>query len=397
MSSILFVTRAVPVAIGPGGKHRTYQIEYELKSLFGAERVHTLSLVAWQRARAAPTAHVARVTQILRAVQWRASQYWKNPLGLLHQTGYSARAFTPTPFVARYAAMLSTLPQPVITVIDDARFAGIVAVNRQRHIPTVACLHNLESLDLVDLARSNSDQRSVWRLHTHLVDLANEVQVLRQCCARFFISKVETGFVSGLGLDAGYHPYLPVGAIRERLETIRRRRAQTPQDPNLFLMLGSAMHAPTQRAFNCILAQVQAQGLPSGIRLVLVGMDTDKLSVPALTGVETRGWVDQPELDQLLVSATAVLVPQLGGFGAVTRLVELSCAAVPALVAQHPTLAINLPPGIHVLDGALDNAWPMWRTKISELSQTPQPAPWDFAAWAERQPRALLAYLAQWV
>ena len=158
-------------------------------------------------------------------------------------------------------------------------------------------------------------------------------------------------------------------------------------------MLGSAMHAPTRRAFTTILEQISAQGLPDGIRLVLTGADTDKLPIPAVPGVTALGWVEQEELDRLLVAARAVLVPHFSGFGAVTRIVELSCAGTPALVAEHPMRAIDPPPGVYVLD----DAWAAWVAKISELAQTTEQPPWDFAAWAEHQPRPLLSHMAQWV
>jgi hypothetical protein len=200
--------------------------------------------------------------------------------------------------------------------------------------------------------------------------------------------------VSGLGLKVLYYPYLPVGAIRTRLLAIAQQRGQTPPDPHLFVMLGSAMHGTTKRAFDQFLQQIDQQGLPDKVRLVLVGTDTEKLAIPKSQNIESRGWLDQNDLDQLLISARAVLIPQFSGFGAVTRIAEMACAGVPALVAPHPTWAIDLPPGVHVVAGD----WSAWRAKISELSQTHVQSPendlagddlaGDYPAWEQRQPKA---------
>ena len=127
MPSIVFVARPLPSDIGPGGKHRTYQLEHDLKLGFGADQVHTLSLMDW-RARhaggqAAPTSTPPLTSRIVR----RLRDCLDNPFGVLHGTGYSSRTFAPRGFVREYRALLERLAQPIVTVIDDARFAGIVA------------------------------------------------------------------------------------------------------------------------------------------------------------------------------------------------------------------------------------------------------------------------------
>lgn len=377
MTTVIFVTRTLSSPIGPGGQHRSYQIEYDLKRLFGAENVHTLSLRAWQVQHGAGQRN-ARIAGRFQRLWQRLHQVHKNPLGLFRQTGYYRQLRVPMPFETHYCELIATLPPPLITVIDDARFAFAVAINRKRNIPIVACLHNLEALDRIDISSGD-----VWQLRTHLLDLAAEMQVLQQCDQLLTISKVETGLVSGMGLAAVYYPYLPVGAIRARLVAIAQQRQQTGQDAHLFVMLGSAMHPTTMRAFEHFLQQMSQQCLPDHIRLVLVGMDTEKLAMPVAQNIETRGWIEQSELDQLLISARAVLIPQISGFGAVTRIAEMACAGVPALVATHPTWAIDLPPGVQVIAGD----WSEWYTQIIELSQTPVAGQWDYPAWEQSQPR----------
>ena len=383
MTTIIFITRTLTNAIGPGGQHRSYQIEYDLKRLFGAENVHTLSLRAW-RSQHWKEQSQTDIAQRIQRVWQRLQQLQKNPLAILRQTGYYRQFQLPKLFEAHYQELLKSLPPPFITVIDDARFAFAVAISRKHNIPICVCLHNLEALDQINIGSAD-----VWQLRTHLLDLADEVQVLQQCNRVLTISKVETGLISGLGLKATYYPYLPVGAIRARLVAIAHQRRQTKPDPHLFVMLGSAMHSTTKRAFERFLQQIGQQGLPDRIRLVLVGTDTEKLAIPMAQNIETRGWLEQSDLDQLLTSARAVLIPQFSGFGAVTRITEMSCAGVTALISPHPTWAIDLPPGVQVVAGD----WSAWRAKIIELSQTHEESPenyptWDYPAWEQSQPRA---------
>src|SRR5690349_19999820 len=89
-------------------------------------------------------------------------------------------------------------------------------------------------------------------------------------------------------------------------------------------------------------------GLPPGIRVVAVGLGTDKLLSPGQTppGLELRGWLAQSELDVLLARAAAGVIPQRLGFVALTRLPELACAGVPVIRFSHPTYALNPTPGL---------------------------------------------------
>jgi len=387
MPSIVFVARPLPSDIGPGGKHRTYQIEHDLKAACSADRVHTLSLMDWRARHAGAKAFSTRPTLASRAVR-RISDCLENPLGFFHGTGYGSRTFAPRGFTKEYRALLERLPRPIVTVIDDARFAGIVAVARKCDVPVIAITQNLESLDL-----AAADAHGSWGLRTHLVDFANELGLLQRCAGRMFISKVETGLVSGLGLEAEHYPYLPVGAIRTRLEAIRHARVQAEQEPGLFLLLGSAMHGTTRRAFEWFLSQAHSHGLPPGIRLVLAGADTDTLDLRGTSGIEALGWVSQPDLDRLLTLARAVVVPQFSGFGSVTRLVELSCAGVPSLTPAHATWAIDVPPGVHVLG----DSWPEWHDLLHDLARSPREAAWDYPAWEATQPQSLHRYLSRWI
>ena len=372
MGSIIFITRARVTDIGPGGRHRSYQIMHDLLSHFGAAQVHVhvLSLQDWRE----QTHADAREPRI------SFSELCLNPLRALIDTGYTQTNSTPHGFAAHYAAYIATLPQPLIAVVDDVRLTRILDINAQRSIPTILCPQNLETLDMLPAGSGRV------RTRAHLLDFAAETDTLRTLAARLMISKTEAGFISSLGMSAGYYPYLPAGQIGARLREIRMQRAVSKRDRDrgLFLMLGSAMHASTRHAFEHLVAQMRTHGLPAAMRIVLAGTGTQHIDITGLRGVEAHGWIDQAELDRLLVAAQGVLVPQMHGFGAVTRISEMACAGIPTLTGRHAAWAINIPPGVQLVD----DSWPTWLRAMEQIStQSPEVTGYD--EWERAQPRPL--------
>src|SRR5262249_38276202 len=151
-----------------------------------------------------------------------------------------------------YEQQISRLNNAVC-VIEHAEFAELIPINRKYKIPTISCTQNLDALsqnfdllsgNLTALQSAKLNNKQKAGINAAIVDFAKELQILAQCDERLFISKLETGLVGGLGLSAKYYPYLPVGAIRERLETIRQKRKSSPQEPGLFIMVGTAAYGP---------------------------------------------------------------------------------------------------------------------------------------------------------
>jgi hypothetical protein len=124
------------------------------------------------------------------------------------------------------------------------------------------------------------------------------------------------------------------------------------------------------------------------------GSKTDKLLAPGVTvpGLECRGRLPQEELDRLLVAAQAVLVPQFRGFGALTRLPEMACAGIPTLTSRHPTFALDVPPGVHIVE----DGWEAWCAAMasfvwSDPSAVPNGEPYE--GWEQAQSRTLTTLL----
>ena len=381
---VVLVTRFTPSAVGHGGKHRTYQIVHDVCESIGTDRLHVLSLSDWKKPpRGTPRSSSLQTLKL--DLQQQIQSFLENPWRLWHRTRYAAHGRLPPAMVAHYRQLLAEIGKPALVILGHSGFTDILDINAAQGIPTVACVENLESLDTGEALTGQRRQTAA-----RMGDLAVEADRLARCRDRLFISKVEAGLIGGMGLDAQYYPYLPVGEIRASLQQVRQRRATTLQEPGLFLMVGSAGHQTTAEAFAWFIRHAQQQGLPPRVRVVVGGARTDKLLPPGVTvpGLECRGFLPQAEMEELLATAQAVLVPQFRGFGALTRLPEMACAGIPVCVSPHPTFALNVPPGVQVVE----NSWEAWSAVLASPmgAEAPAGAEWDaYVAWEQQQPRSL--------
>jgi hypothetical protein len=397
MASAIFVTRFTPSPLGHGGEHRAYQVVHELAAALGREQVVTLTAPLWWQAEFAPRRASAsrallladRLRSFVRRKRRRLAYFAENPLKFVSGADFTTRGYRHTTFVADYEQLAQRAPRPALCVIEYTGFADLLAINARHGLPTLCCPQNLEALDTPMPAALLKGRR-----YSAALDLANEVGVLAQCAGRLFISQVETGLINGLGLASRYYPYIPVGEIREQFQRIRRERAGRQPAPGLFLMLGSAPHASTGAAFEWFVRHARAGGLPPGVRLVVGGIGTEALRLPGETcpELEIRGWLQQDQLEALLSTVTAALIPQWTGFGALTRIPEFACAGIPIVVSRHPTYALDPPPGVLVLD----DDWADWRAALERSAAgLPGASEAEYAAWEARQPKPLRAAVAQ--
>ena len=383
MTHVIYVARSIPSDIGHGGQHRAYQVLHDLERTVGSCQVTVISWRQWRQSQPVQAPHPNRLIRVAARIRRRLALCLENPYKLLANTFFTIGYFSTPGFLEDYERIVRDTPSPAVCIIDDVRFASLLPINLRHGISTISCIQNLESLD-----NSALDHKRKWGIYTTATDFANEFRVLAQCVERLFISKVETALTSGLGLSARYYPYLPVGTIRQCLEIIRRKRSRANIEPGLFLMLGSAVHLTTRESFAWFVRNLQSHGLPDGVRLIVGGERTDRLLPPgsSVPGLELRGWLEQDELDRLLVQAQVVLAPQRSGFGALTRLPELSCAGVPVIASRHSTYAIDPTPGLV----AVEDDWGAWYAKMAEFAKNRICAPLgDYNDWEATQPRTL--------
>lgn len=409
---VIYVTHFDPVPVGHGGIHRTYQVFNELEGIAGQGNVTIVKvwLQWWKRRPNVPGAKPAatnlmdkvernrheftsasfymrplrRVRHSVRSrievASMALGNYVDNPLKLLAKTDYTTRSCSSPRFLSNYEKTLERI-HPDVCVIEHTSFADLIPLNKKRGIPTICCPQNLEAFDLMPLDGK-------WSLNSTALDFANEIRVLATCDERLFISQVETALVSGLGIPARYYPYVPAGEIRDQYMQIRAERSARDKEPGLFVMMGSAEHDTTREGFLWILEQIETHGLPRGARFVICGSATETLlpETKKLPGVELRGWVEQTELRDLLLRAQAMLIPQHRGFGALTRLPEFACAGIQVIVSRHPTYALDVPPGVRVVE----DEWGEWLARLRAVMAEPQDSTLeDYTCWEMRQPRTL--------
>jgi hypothetical protein len=393
-----FVSYRAATTEGDGGNHRTYQILRDLQAEFGCDRVMHVALEEWaaqseswesscQRA-------IPRLQNLPRRLRQRVSRMTENPYNLLTRDGWSRKAafgtrgVLPREFCEQYVDRVQRHGVR-IGVVDHPLFDQIRWLNARAGVPTIITSHNLESLDVGRLrfASRAATQRTG-------VDFGNELWTLSQFDGRLAISRVEAALLNGVGLDCEFYPYLPTGEVGARLRTIAcERRRHTPQ-PDLFLVMGTAFHAPTRRSMEWFIRQALRNGLPARARVVMVGSHVDELAPRnhGVPGLDVRGKVSDGELTQLLTHVGTALVPQRMGFGALTRIPELACAGVPSLVFPHAAAALDLPPGARVLG---DDRWCTLVEGMRAAMEAPSPTSEleAYCAWESCQARPLGAAL----
>lgn len=382
MPTVIVCSRFAASPTGHGGNHRSYQIKHDLEKILGKDNVISFCLDGEEhhltttpttggflrrripsehfvrrfwRAIAAPGKSVLRFSRRLQNLR-------RNPFGVFVDTDYMHFGAIPQTVIEQYGQMVENISQPVISIMEHVDSQGdLVKISQNRGIPTISCLQNLESLDtaLINWSRRIS-------IYAACADLADELNALAQCTRRLFISRVETSLVQGLGLSADYYPYMPVGIIRDRLLALRRRREAAKSQRKIFLVLGSAIHNTTRRSIEWLTQNIRTYGLPPGVKVLVIGAGTEQTLKPGenIAGLEFYGWLEQDKLEELLVAAQAVLLPQHMGFGAVTRLSEMACAGIPCITFNHPLYSIDSPPGIFTAD----MSWSSWETIIREMS-----------------------------
>ncbi len=200
-------------------------------------------------------------------------------------------------------------------------------------------------------------------------DFALEIGIYKACDLVMAISKVETGLLGGVGVSVEYYPYIPTGEIRDNLLNIRKNREETVIQDNLFLLMGSASHTTTFEGMDWFLSNLVNSSVFPKIKLMVIGRGTEKFAsiYKNYENINFTGLLSQEDLTKLMIKAKAMLIPQLRGFGTLTRLSELSCAGIPTLCSQHPGYAIDIPPGI-TLAG---NSWESWKEKLTEIINNP--------------------------
>ena len=412
----LYVSPFQPSPVGGGGDHRAYQVVHDLEKILGEGNV---KFIHYRTEKLRETPGQGSHGRRFQLVRWIASapavhpvkEYvkvlkrgWEKLYGYLrfvqkvvgNRSGrpdfnYAPvlKLYTDPRFTRRYKEILHGVQGPALCVIDHPSLVHLLPINKAAGIPTAACLHNAETFDR---AAPNITRDMGRFLGVAMLEFADELRALAACDDRLFISRVDAGLINGLGLPSRCYPYRPVGEIRNNLLGVRRMRKLVKAEPGLFLVLGSGFHGAGRFSIEEFLSNLLSLGLPEAMHLVVAGKKTDELPMEYRSSkVDLRGWVDQNELNDLMTRAQAVLIPHRLGFGALTRLPELSCAGVPVISSRHPIYALDPPPGIEWVDD-----WPEWIPAMNRAFDAGFPAETpllDYEQWEARQESPLLTVM----
>ncbi len=375
---LVFVSISTPSAVGHGGYHRTYQILYDLEQLVGKDNVHFIGAVSRNvgenSSGAGASPYATSLAKMSNATVSRFAKFFFSSEAYIQAANFCKAVFGikssfDRHIMREYKAYLSqTLADPenaneIVCVIEHPRLVYLEVISRPFNVPIVFCPQNIESLESQYFVGGWS------RRTTASFEFRKEIDAWRRCASNLMISKSETSLVRGLGLTSDYYPYFPVGEIRDRAVGLRKKRLESDIVAGLFLVIGSGGHKTTKASLEWMLGQIEEFGLPAGIRLVIVGSQTDKLlpSDTVLDNVETLGWVEQPILDRLTETVCGVLVCQNSGFGSVTRIVEFACANLPVIVSEHASYAIDIPPEVY----PVKHNWEDWCDVMSGIASRP--------------------------
>lgn len=196
------------------------------------------------------------------------------------------------------------------------------AFRRKKRV--VAVMHNIESL--VPGCKSPITQ------HYAPVDFKDEVALLRKCDTVFMISKEETWLMRLYGVNAYYLPYYPANECREWLLQIRAvREQQETKDKRTFLVIGSAINAPTAIGMQQLADYAAEHCLNVELRIGGYGT-AQHIHIPnGCKNVVLLGELSQEQLTREMTECTALLINQPPTTGALTRIVEAEIAGIPVV------------------------------------------------------------------
>ena len=207
-------------------------------------------------------------------------------------------------------------------------------------------------------------------------DVIGEMNSLRSTNLTLTISSEEAWLMRHHGINAHWAPYYPPTVVSSRMERIRQRRRTQPDGP--ILLIGSAVFPPNAAALRWTIETI-AQSAPSlAPRCVVVGNGTERLSQEATAvGMKCLGRLDDDAFDRVLQTATAAIIFQQRGSGALTRIPELLLAGVPVIVNDHAGRSA------HHLTGLWHCNDPERLIELTERLQDTPPPPQRPNAWLD--------------
>jgi hypothetical protein len=181
------------------------------------------------------------------------------------------------------------------------------------------------------------------RFRSRAAAAADELRRLAREDRVFSISREEQWLLTAHGIPADHLPYFPVPEWEADL--LRVRRARRPVRPRRLVVIGSVSNPPVRAGVLDLLRRAGPVVRRAGAELHVAGNDTAAL-----------GRLSDDDLYALLATATAALVYQSSGCGALTKIPELLLAGVPVLANGVAARSAHHYAGVHLFETAAEMA-----------------------------------------
>jgi hypothetical protein len=379
---VFFISYYAPGPLKSGGERRIHQIFHELQESWGKQNVTLIcseEILREDRPRASFLNRLFR--HIQRAIKKALQLFRKEHDGIAHLPAASR---------LRYRLMLQRHPQPAVCVIENPRLAGLKVVNDEAGIKTVFAPWSFETLTynlpsaISAFSRINVKEPSVSDLmdiRAIFTSFADELIVYAGGARVWSLSKMEDAFLRSMGIASSYLPYYPTGEAEDYLRAIRLARRP---EAGLFVIC-SGGNGQNTIALEDFLRRLKKEDIPTSSRIAITGhADAPKIWAAHLgEKVEFVGHLPDMEFQDLLARAHAVLIPQICGFGCMTRVADMHCAGIPVIADVLVANGTGEVPGvIYVKDTPA-----AWSAALSDAMTAPPTIypETDFTKWLQAQ------------
>lgn len=330
---MFFVRDSAKMSLGSGGYLRSLQIAEIV-----AQASH--SLVDFSQCALTPTTRSGRFERwrIMRRLNGRAD------VGTSGDRSRNKKTAMGYKFIGE---LMDSVANVDAFIWERTQRHGGLAAARERRIPTVAVGHNLESLvpteTLLYVEGSLHDR------------FAAECDQLALADQRVVISNRDQWLLALFGVESIVLPYHPPQQRLRALRQVRARRQLAGRDKRVLIM-GNAMYPPTYEGMRHLLRVLIARGLTgSAITVDVMGFGAERLAAECTAeGMVFHGAVDDARMFDLMQTATAAIVYQKTGSGALTRIPDFLTAGLPVLANPTAARTYEHLAGVHIFHDDTD-------------------------------------------
>ncbi len=309
-----------PETVRHGGVRRSQQVVEDIVAMGYEAKVISVS------------AETISLQLLLKGILWAVKCMPRNP---------SPGLFVRTVFRAGQVVRWLEREHPRVLLVEHTSCPFIFAVARAYGVKKIISIpHNLEVL--------NSTSRHVFGLGSATSRLGREIDWLKRSDLCLAISEEEAWLLRLHGVNCTWFPYNCDKSASEISREIRENRAQKPTDRLLVMGSNQSVH---QSAQNDLINYLETERIATWV-CGFGQLKEDRAKEGRF--VEMLGAIDDKRFISVMSDCRAVLVHQLTGSGALTRIVEAIAAGVPVICSRHAARSTNGLRGIIAYDSLQD-------------------------------------------